>query len=208
MATHHHEIGHRGGLPDQRHARAGASIERRRERVDLQEAVGLGEAGDRAGALGNRKRDGLAGIPGDEGDEDEFLAPELEATRTGTSASTTRAACGGSPARARITGATKAWKVKIAEVGNPGSTTSGLPATTARQSGLPGLSATPCTRISPSFATMRWERSPAPLDVPPESTTMSQARAPRASPARAPPRHRQRRRTAPARRPLPPPRRR
>ena len=36
------------------------------------------------------------------------------------------AASGARPARARITGATKAWKVKIAEVGNPGSTTSGL----------------------------------------------------------------------------------
>ena len=97
--------------------------------------------------------------------------------RTGTSASIVRAASGGSPARARITGATKAWKVKIAEVGNPGSTASGLPSITARQSGLPGLSATPCTRMpgAPSFDTMRCERSPAPFDVPPESTTMSQA---------------------------------
>ena len=71
------------------------------------------------------------------------LRPSSEAIRTGTSASITRAASGGRPARARITGATKAWKVKIAEVGNPGSTASGLPSTTARQSGLPGLSATP-----------------------------------------------------------------
>ena len=75
------------------------------------------------------------------------LRPSSEAMRTGTSASTMRAASGGSPARARITGATKAWKVKIAEVGKPGSTASGLPSTTARQSGLPGLSATPWTRM-------------------------------------------------------------
>ncbi len=52
--------------------------------------------------------------------------PSSEAMRTGTRAVTVRAASGGSPARARITGATKAWKVKIAEVGNPGSTMSGL----------------------------------------------------------------------------------
>ena len=75
-----------------------------------------------------------------------------------------------------MTGATKVWKVKIAEVGKPGSTTSGLPSTTARHNGLPGLSATPCTRMpgAPSRDTTRWERSPAPLEVPPESSTRSQ----------------------------------
>ena len=48
--------------------------------------------------------------------------------------------------------------------------------TTARQSGLPGLSATPCTITpgSPSRDTTRCERSPAPFEVPPDSTTMSQ----------------------------------
>ena len=93
------------------------------------------------------------------------------------SASTVRAASGGRPASARITGATKAWKVKIAEVGNPGSTAMGLPSATARQSGLPGFSATPCTTMpgAPSFATMRCERSPAPFEVPPLSTTASQS---------------------------------
>ena len=35
--------------------------------------------------------------------------------------------------------------MKIADVGNPGSTTIGLPSATPRHSGLPGLSATPCT---------------------------------------------------------------
>ncbi len=89
--------------------------------------------------------------------------------RTGTFAETVSAASGGSPARARITGATKAWKVKIAEVGKPGSTTTGLPSITARQSGLPGFSATPCTSMPglPSRETMRCERSPAPFEVPP-----------------------------------------
>ena len=98
------------------------------------------------------------------------LRPSSEAMRTGTRASTVRAASGGSPARARMTGATKAWKVKIAEVGKPGSTTSGLPPITARHNGLPGLSATPCTRMPgvPSRDTTRWDRSPAPFEVPPD----------------------------------------
>ena len=95
--------------------------------------------------------------------------------RTGTRAAIVCAASGGSPARARITGATKAWKVKIAEVGKPGSTTIGLSPITPRQSGLPGLSATPCTRMPglPSRDTTPCDRSPAPFEVPPESTTMS-----------------------------------
>ena len=95
--------------------------------------------------------------------------------RNGTRASTVSEASAGSPARARITGATKAWKVKIADVGKPGSTATGLPSATARQSGLPGFSATPCTRIPgwPSFETTRCERSPAPFEVPPDNTTMS-----------------------------------
>ena len=50
-----------------------------------------------------------------------------------------RAASGGNPARARITGATKAWKVKIAEVGNPGSTASGLPSSDRKAKRLAGL---------------------------------------------------------------------
>ena len=67
-------------------------------------------------------------------------------------------------------------KVNIAEVGNPGSTISGLSPIAASNSGLPGFSATPCTRMPglPSRDTMRCDRSPAPFDVPPESTTMSQ----------------------------------
>ena len=42
----------------------------------------------------------------------------------------------------------------MAEVGNPGSTATGLPSTTARQSGFPGLSATPWTRM-PGCAQLR-----------------------------------------------------
>ena len=47
-----------------------------------------------------------------------------------------------------MTGATNSRKVKMADVGNPGSTTTGTgrrfgSLTAARQSGLPGLSATP-----------------------------------------------------------------
>ena len=105
------------------------------------------------------------------------LRPISDAMRSGTRASMVCAASGGKPARARITGATKAWKVKIAEVGKPGSTATGLPSATARHSGLPGFSATPCTRMPglPSCETMRCERSPAPFDVPPDSTTMSQS---------------------------------
>ena len=47
----------------------------------------------------------------------------------------------------RSTGATMSWKVNIADVGKPGSTTTGLPSHTARHSGLPGFSATPCTMM-------------------------------------------------------------
>ena len=59
--------------------------------------------------------------------------------RTGTVASTVTAASGGRPALARITGATKAWNVKIAEVGNPGSTTMGLPSRDREAERLAGL---------------------------------------------------------------------
>ncbi len=48
---------------------------------------------------------------------------------------------------ARIKGATNSWKVKIAEVGKPGRTTTGRPSVTATHKGLPGLSATPWTMI-------------------------------------------------------------
>ena len=97
--------------------------------------------------------------------------------RTGTLAATVCAASGGKPVRARIHGATNAWKVKIAEVGNPGSTAIGFPSATARQNGLPGFSATPWTITpgGPNCATTRWDRSPAPFDVPPLSTMMSHA---------------------------------
>ena len=44
MAAHHHEIGQRGRLPDQRDARARAGIERGCQGIDLQKTIRLGEA--------------------------------------------------------------------------------------------------------------------------------------------------------------------
>ena len=54
------------------------------------------------------------------------LRPSSDGTRIGTLRVDGFRRSGGRPAKARITGATKAWKVKIAEVGNPGSTTTGF----------------------------------------------------------------------------------
>ena len=39
------------------------------------------------------------------------------------------------------------WNVNIAEVGKPGRMMTGLPLQTARHSGFPGLSATPCATM-------------------------------------------------------------
>ena len=38
------------------------------------------------------------------------------------------------------------WKVNVDDVGNPGRRAAGVSLSTARQSGFPGLSETPCTR--------------------------------------------------------------
>ena len=75
----------------------------------------------------------------------------------------------------RRTGATMSWKVNIAEVGKPGRMTTGLPSQTARHRGLPGFSATPWATMpgAPRRSMMRWLTSPAPLEVPPDRTTMS-----------------------------------
>ena len=117
------------------------------------------------------------------------VRPRSDAVRTGSTASTTSARAGGSPAMARSTGATNSWNVKMAEVGKPGSTATGTPSCTARHNGLPGLSATPCTmmpglRSRPAAVAAR---SPAPLDVPPDSSTMSASASARSiAAARAP----------------------
>ena len=71
------------------------------------------------------------------------VRPRSEFTRMGSVAATLCRRSAGRPAKARITGARNSWNVKIAEVGNPGRMTTGLPSVTARQMGLPGLSATP-----------------------------------------------------------------
>jgi hypothetical protein len=85
------------------------------------------------------------------------VRPSSEGRRTGTVASTRVSPRSGRPAMRRRSGATMSWKVNIAEVGKPGSTTTGLPSQAARQSGLPGLSATPCATIPgrPSPPTIR-----------------------------------------------------
>ncbi len=89
-------------------------------------------------------------------------------TFTASRAGTTARASADRPASRRNTGATNSWNVKMAEVGNPGNTTTGLRPVTARHIGLPGLSATPCATMpgSTSSATTRCETSPAPLLVP------------------------------------------
>ena len=103
------------------------------------------------------------------------VRPSSEAIRTGTRASTLASERGGRPAIRRSTGTIMSWKVNIAEVGNPGRITTGLPSQTARHSGLPGFSATPCAMMPglPSRPMMRCDTSPAPFDVPPDSTSMS-----------------------------------
>ncbi len=95
--------------------------------------------------------------------------------RTGTFAATLASERGGKPAILRSTGTIMSWKVNIAEVGNPGRMITGLPSQTARQSGLPGFSAMPCAMMPglPSRAMIRCETSPAPFEVPPDSTSMS-----------------------------------
>ncbi len=76
MAADDDKVGHRGALPDQRHARARAGVERRRQRVDLEETVGLREARHRAGALGGRECD-RAGFAFGQRHQHELLAAQL-----------------------------------------------------------------------------------------------------------------------------------
>src|ERR1700753_3477776 len=71
------------------------------------------------------------------------VRPSPEAIRTGIFAVTLASERGGRPAIRRSTGTIMSWKVNIAEVGNPGRITTGLPSQTARHSGLPRLSPPP-----------------------------------------------------------------
>ncbi len=179
VAAHDDEVGRARRAADQRHLRLAAGIERGGERVDGEEAVGLREARHRAGALADRKGDGAAARPRSATPARIPCGRAPRRCAPARARSTVSAASGGRPARARITGATNAWKVKIAEVGKPGRTTIGLSCATPRQSGLPGLSATPCTTIRRRAARRcACERSPAPFEVPPDRTTMSHAPAP------------------------------
>ena len=78
--------------------------------------------------LADRKRDRCRPRFRHQRHQHEFLAAEFgRECAPARVASTVTAASGGRPALARITGATNAWNVKIAEVGKPGSTTIGFP---------------------------------------------------------------------------------
>ncbi len=65
----------------------------------------------------------------------------------------------------------------MAEVGNPGSTTTGRPSQAASTMGLPGLMPTPWTRMPgrAMLSMMPKVRSPAPFEVPPERMTTSKS---------------------------------
>ena len=107
------------------------------------EAVGAAEGGDGAGTFG-RGIGGEARRRSRQRDHQIFGAAALGVRAHGQRRRHRLVVSfGGRPAMARITGATNSWNVKIADVGKPGSTTTGLPSLTARQIGLPGLSATP-----------------------------------------------------------------
>src|ERR1700682_312656 len=67
------------------------------------------------------------------------VRPSSEAIRTGTLAVTLASERGGRPAMRRSTGTIMSWKVNIAEVGNPGRMTTGLPSQTARHNGFSGV---------------------------------------------------------------------
>ena len=104
------------------------------------------------------------------------VRPISDDMRNGRRANVRAAACADVPASARTTGATNSWNVKMADVGKPGRTTTPFLPLAARQIGLPGLRATPCTRMpgGPSTSSStRTLRSPGPFDVPPERTTRS-----------------------------------
>ena len=75
------------------------------------------------------------------------MRPLSEFKRTGTFALTLTVCSGDRPAMVRRIGAINLLKVNVADVGNPGKIAAGVPSSIARQSGFPGLSATPCTKI-------------------------------------------------------------
>src|SRR3712207_5694675 len=113
------------------------------------------------------------------------VRPRSLLNRAGSSAATVAAASGLRPPRRRTQGATNSWNVKIAEVGNPGRIATGVGPTAPRQIGLPGFSATPWTTTPGALrARTRYDRSPAPLLVPPLSRTTSSERARSNAPSR------------------------
>ena len=129
---------------EQRHLGLGAGRHLVGQRIDAQKAVGLREGRDRAGALAGRDRRSSPSGAFDQRHHDEFGAAELGGDpHRHRRALTLASERGGRPAIRRSTGTIMSWKVNIAEVGNPGRMTTGLPSQTARHSGLPGFSATP-----------------------------------------------------------------
>ena len=78
VTSHQDKIGQLRGPSDQGDARACARIKRGCERVDLEKAVSLREAGDGAGAFSERECD-WPGIRLHHRDQHEFLAAELGA---------------------------------------------------------------------------------------------------------------------------------
>ncbi len=128
----------------------GAGIEAGAERIDRHEAIGLGERRHGAGTLADREL--LTGpcSPGTNAPPARTPAgPSLEAMRTGTVASIACVVSAGSPARARTTGATKAWKVEDRRGRKARQHRNRLAvAHHHREAGKrsPGFSATPCTR--------------------------------------------------------------
>ena len=117
----------------------GASVEDLGVLVDRDEAVGAAEGRDRAGALAHGVR-GEVCLALHQADEKVLGAPALgvdaHRQRRGPRSAAVR---GGRPAKARITGATNSWNVKIAEVGNPGRITTGLPSAHRQADRLAGL---------------------------------------------------------------------
>ena len=115
------------------------------------EPVGLAERGDAAGALGSRVG-GEARLGLDQRDH-EKLGPAALGCRAdrqgrGHGFPFVRRQAGHGPDQ----GGHEGMKGKIAEVGKPGSTTTGQPAVTATHKGLPGLSATPWITTPGSFS--------------------------------------------------------
>ena len=188
MTAHDHQIRQPRLRADQCHVGGGTRIECGRKRVDRQKAIRLRESRNRSRALAGRKRS-QAVIARGQSDEHEFLAAEFgrnanRNARIHALRSFLRQAGAGANQRRN-----ECMEGKDRGGGKPGNTAIGLPncllvaSSTARHSGFPGLRATPCTSTRAMRDTIRYERSPAPFDVPPDRSTMSDVASARRSAA-------------------------